>query len=117
VFAHPEAPALMRHQDLYQRVMRLNGGDPLIGRKLPRLCRKTGLTDVRFKVVSPAEPREAVKRLYSLTLACLKPAIIESKLATTDEVDALVAELNAMADDPATTVSSCPMVQIWARKS
>ncbi|MCX6906799.1 MAG: methyltransferase domain-containing protein [Verrucomicrobia bacterium] len=117
VFTHPEAPSLMRHLDLYQRVMRLNGGDPLIGRKLPRLCRKAGLTDVRFEVVSPSEPREAVKRLYPLTLACLKLAIVESNLATASEVDALVAELNAMANDPAETVSSCPMVQVWARKS
>ncbi len=117
VFTHPEAPALMRHLDLYQRVMRLNDGDPLIGRKLPRLCRKAGLTDVRFKVVSPSQPREAVKRLYPLTLACLKPAIIEAGLATSREVDALVAELNAAADDPAATISSCPMVQVWARKS
>jgi len=117
VFAHPETPALMRHLNLYQRAMRLHGGDPLMGRKLPRLCRKTGLTNVRFEIVRPAEPLEPVKRLYPLTLACLKPAIVESKLATAAEVDALVAELNAMADDPAAKVSSCPMVQVWARKS
>ncbi|MFA6561591.1 MAG: methyltransferase domain-containing protein [Verrucomicrobiia bacterium] len=117
VFAHPETPALMRHLDLYQRAVRLNDGDPLIGRKLPRLCRNSGLTDVRYEVVRPAEPTKAVKRLYPLTLACLKPAIVESGLAAASEVDALVAELNAMADDPAATVSSCPMVQVWARKS
>lgn len=117
VFARPDAPALMRHLDLYQRVMRLNGGDPLIGRKLPRLCRKAGSTDVRFKVVSPPEPREAVKRLYPLTLMCLKPAIVEAGLATASAVDALVAELNVIADDSAATISSCPMVQVWARKS
>jgi hypothetical protein len=117
VFAHPEAPALMHHLDLYQRIMRLNGGDPLIGRKLPRLCRKAGLTDVRFAVVSPSEPREAVKRLYPLTLACLKPAIVEAKLATANEVDALAAELDVIANDPSVTLSSCPMVQVCARKS
>ncbi|MCX6899628.1 MAG: methyltransferase domain-containing protein [Verrucomicrobia bacterium] len=117
VFAHPETPVLMRHLDLYQRAVRLNGGDPLMGRKLPRLCRKTGLTDVRYEIVRPAEPTKAVKRLYPLTLACLRPAIVEAKLATADEVDALVATLNAMADDPTATVSSCPMVQVWARKS
>ncbi|MBI5683995.1 MAG: methyltransferase domain-containing protein [Verrucomicrobia bacterium] len=117
VFAHPDVPVLMRHLDLYQRVMRLNGGDPLIGRKLPRLCRKAGLSDVRYATVRPIEPAEPVKRLYPLTLACLKPAIVEAALATGHEIDALVAELNAMADDPATTVSSCPMVQVWARKS
>lgn len=117
VFAHPEAPALMRHLNLYQRAMRLAGGDPLIGRKLPRLCRKVGLADVRFQVVAPSEPREPIKRLYPLTLACLKPAIIEAGFATACEVDALVAKLNAMADDPTAAVSSCPMVQVWARKS
>lgn len=117
VFAHPEAPALMRHQDLYQRVMRLNGGDPLIGRKLPRLCRKAGLRDVRYEIVRPVEPVEPVKRLYPLTLSCLKTAIVESGLATASEVDTLVAELNTMAGDPAAKVPSCPMVQVYARKS
>lgn len=116
VFAHPDAPALMRHLDLYQRIIRLHGGDPLMGRKLPRLCRKAGLTDVRFEIVTPAEPQEAVKRLYPMTLACLKPAIVEAKLATADELDALVAELHAFANDPTETMSSTPMVQVWSKK-
>ena len=117
VHAHPETPALMRHLDLYQRAIRLHGGDPLMGRKLPRLCRNAGLTDARFKVVAPSEPAGPAKRLYPLTLACLKPAIIDAGLATAGEVDALIAGLNAMADDPTVTVSSCPMVQVWARKT
>ncbi len=115
VFAHPEAPALMRHLDLYQKVIRLHGGDPLMGRKLPRLCRQIGLGDVHFEIVTPTEPREPVKRLYPLTLACLKPAIVEAKLATVDEVDTLVLELHAFANDPTETMSSTPMVQVWAR--
>lgn len=117
VFAHPEAPALMRHLELYQKVIRLHGGDPLMGRKLPRLCRKAGLTDVQFEIVTPAEPQEPVKRLYPLTLACLKPEVVEAKLATADEVDARVAELHAFANDPTETMSSTPMVQVWARKT
>jgi SAM-dependent methyltransferase len=117
VFAHPDAPALMRHLDLYQKVMRLHGGDPLMGRKLPRLCRQAGLSDVHFEIVTPTEPAEAVKRLYPMTLACLKPAIVEARLATPAEVDALVAELRALADDPNETMSSTPMVQVWARKA
>ena len=116
VFAHPDAPALMRHLDLYQKVMRLHGGDPLMGRKLPRLCRKAGLADVHFEIVTPTEPQEPVKRLYPMTLACLKPAIVEAKLATADDVDALVAELHAFANDPTETMSSTPMVQVWSKR-
>jgi len=116
VFAHPEAAALMRHLDLYQRIMRLHGGDPLMGRKLPRLCRKAGLADVHFEIVTPAEPQEPVKRLYPMTLACLKPAIVEAKLAAADAVDSLVAELHAFANDPTETMSSTPMVQVWSKR-
>lgn len=115
VFAHPDAPALMRHLELYQKAIRLHGGDPLMGRKLPRLCRKAGLTGVHFEIVTPTEPQDRVKRLYPLTLACLKPAIVEAKLATSGEVDALVAELHAFANDPTETMSSTPMVQAWAK--
>jgi ubiquinone/menaquinone biosynthesis C-methylase UbiE len=116
VFAQPKAPALMRHLDLYQRVMRRHGGDPLIGRKLPRLFRQAGLTGVQFDVVAPSEPREAVKRLYPLTLSCLQPAIVEAGLATAAEVSALIATLETAAADPAAQFSSCPMVQVWARR-
>ena len=117
VFARPQAPALMQHLDLYQRIVRRHGGDPLVGRKLPRLCRQAELADVRYQVVSPSEPQGPIKRLYPLTLACLKPAIVEAGLATADETDTLIARLHALADDPKVTFSSCPMVQVCARKA
>ena len=117
VFAHPETPALMRHQALYQSVTRRYGGDPLMGRKLPRLYRKAGLSDVKFQIVRPTEPADAVKRLYPLTLACLKPAIVDATLASAAEVDSIIAQLHALADEPTRKMTATPMVQVWARKA
>ncbi len=116
-FTHPESPARMRHLELYQAIIRRHGGDPLLGRKLPRLFHAAGLTEIHVEVVTPVEPVAAVKRLYPLTLAGLKPALINAALATAHEVDALLTDLYAMADDPAKTVSSCPLVQVSARKA
>ena len=115
-FAHPEAPARMRHLELYQAIVRLHGGDPLLGRKLPRLFREAGLDEIHVEIVTPVEPFTQVKLLYPLTLAGLKPSLIRASLATADEVDALVADLHALASDSAKTVSSCPLVQVWARR-
>ncbi len=116
-FAHPESPARMRHLELYQAIVRHHGGDPLLGRKLPRLFRAAGLIEIHVEIVTPIEPVTAVKRLYPLTLAGLKPALVRAGLATNGELDALIADLHAMADDPAKTVSSCPLVQVRARKA
>ena len=116
-FTHPESPAQMRHLDLYQAIVRHHGGDPLLGRKLPRLFRAAGLTEIHFEIVTPTEPALEVKRLYPLTLAGLKPAIIQAGLATAAEVDAIVAELHALANAPEKTASSCPLVQVRARKA
>ena len=116
-FTHPESPAQMRHLDLYQAIVRHHGGDPLLGRKLPRLFRAAGLTEIQFEIVTPTEPALEVKRLYPLTLAGLKSAIIQAGLATAAELDTIVADLHALANAPEKTVSSCPLVQVRARKA
>lgn len=115
-FAQPESPARMRHLEMYQAIVRRHGGDPLLGRKLPRLFRAAGLTEIHIEIVTPVEPVAAVKRLYPLTLARLKPALLKAGLATDAEVDALIADLHALADDSSKTVSSCPLVQVSARR-
>ncbi len=116
-FTHPESPAQMRHLELYQAIVRHHGGDPLLGRKLPRLCRAAGLTEIHFEIVTPTEPALEVKRLYPLTLAGLKPAIIQAGLATAAEVDAIVAELHVLAGAPEKIASSCPLVQVRAHRA
>ena len=116
-FTHPKSSAQMRHLDLYQAIVRHHGGDPLLGRKLPRLCRAAGLTEIHYEIVTPTEPAIEVKRLYPLTLAGLSPAIIQAGLATAAELDAIVAELHVLANAPEKTASSCPLVQVRARKA
>jgi SAM-dependent methyltransferase len=115
--SHPESSARRRHLALYQAIVQHHGGDPLLGRKLPRLFRAAGLTDIHVEIVAPTEPLAAVNRLYPLTLAVLKPALVEAGLAMTSEVDALIADLHALAEAPAKAISSCPLVQVWARKA
>lgn len=107
------SPAHQRYWQLYRAVISHHGGDPSLGRKLPRLFHQSGLIPAHVGVVSPTKPASETHRLYPLTLSSLRPAITRSRLATDSEVDDLIAQLHSTQVHAA----ACPMVQVWARKS
>ena len=68
-----------------------------------------------MNVVQPAGWRGDITQIAPLTLTDTRQAIVELQLATDDEVDATVAELGALADEPPTIVSMPRVVQAWGR--
>ena len=107
------SPAHLRYWQLYRAVIAHHGGDPSLGRKLPRLFHAAGLKPAHVGVVSPTEPAEDIRRLSPLTLASLRPALLRAQLAAAAEVDDLIGALHSIDH----TTAACPMVQVWARKS
>ncbi len=107
------SPAHLRYWQLYRAVIAHHGGDPSLGRKLPRLFHAAGLKPAHVGVVSPTEPAEDIRRLSPLTLASLRPALLRAQLAAAAEVDDLIGALHSIHH----TTAACPMVQVWARKS
>jgi ubiquinone/menaquinone biosynthesis C-methylase UbiE len=113
IFCYPACPALDRHMEVYDQVTRLRGGDPAIGPKLPMLLRQAGLHDIQVEVVQPAFMEGNAKRIHQLTLENISEAVLKANVATQGELDALIAELAAFAQDPETLISLPRVVQAW----
>lgn len=115
-FSHPACPALNRYVELYQAVVRHNGGDAAIGPRLPGLLLDAGLDPVELNVALPTFRTGEGKWLNPVTLAHVRGALLKANLATGPEIDALVSELEAFARDPRTLWSVPRVFQVWGRK-
>ena len=114
-FAWPESPAFKRYHDLYCAVVRNRGGDPNLGQRLPQLMKECGLEAIQVSVVQPIGLTGDVKRLNGLTMENITDAVLADQLATTEEINQIVRELNEYADDERTLTGVPRVVQVWGR--
>lgn len=112
-FCHPPSAAFQRGTELFAGAMRANGGDPNLGRRLPLLLRAAGLESVGVHVVQPAGWQGGVKRIQALTLAATRDAILAAALASSEEIDAILDQLDAFAERDDTVVSVARIAQCW----
>jgi SAM-dependent methyltransferase len=114
-FCEPECQEFDRYVELYTQSVRARGCDPNIGPRLPRILRDAGLVDVAMNVVQPAGATGEVKLMAPITMEAIADAVIESGLASLDEINSLVDALYEFAKTEG-TVSSLPrVVQSWGR--
>jgi len=113
---HPPCPAFDRYLDLYQAVVRRNGGDAAIGPRLPGLLRRAGVEDLRLDVVQPVFCDGEGKFVAPLTMDHIREAVVLAGLASHGEVDAIVADLDTFAQDPDSMISLPRVFQVWGRK-
>lgn len=114
-FAYPESPAFRKFFDLYNSVVRHRGGDPNMGQRLPGILQDCGLQDLNVSVVQPTGLQGEVKLLNGLTMENIADAVLEDDLATPEEIDEIVKELNDYAADPRTLTGVPRVVQVWGR--
>ena len=114
---HPPCPAFDRYLDLYQAVVRRNGGDPAIGPRLPGLLRHAGAEDLRLEVVQPVFCDGEGKFVAQLTMDHIREAVVLAGLASHAEVDAIVTDLDTFAQDPDSMISLPRVFQVWGRKA
>jgi SAM-dependent methyltransferase len=112
-FCEPDRPALWRYVELYTDTVRLRGGDPNIGPRLPGLLRAAGLGQVGASVVQPAGITGEVKLIGALTLEAIADATLAAGLASPEELAQTVDDLYTLADDDETFVSIPRVVQAW----
>lgn len=112
-FSHPDCPALRRYVDLYQQVVRHNGGDPCIGPRLPGLFRQAGLEHIQMEMVQPTFLEGADKRVAAVTMQQIEGAVVAAGLTTAAEVAEVVAGLESFAADPTTILSMPRIFQVW----
>ncbi|MGC5362000.1 methyltransferase domain-containing protein [Streptomyces sp. DT24] len=112
----PPHPAWNRLVDAITELWRLNGMDVLLGRRLPRLLREAGLTDIGvdagIRVFQHDHPYQTL--LVDRAELC-RDALVERGLIGHDELDGTIGELRAHLADPGTIVVHPTLFQAWGR--
>jgi SAM-dependent methyltransferase len=114
-FSYPACPAFDRYVELYQQVVRRNGGDPNIGPRLPEMLLDAKLADVGLEVVQPAYRQGPGKQLAAVTMEHIREAVVRARLADDDEISAIVAELDSFASDSRSIMSLPRIFQVWGK--
>ncbi|KOV59032.1 methyltransferase domain-containing protein [Streptomyces sp. MMG1121] len=96
----------------FRKLLAERGADLSYGRKLPRLLREAGLKEVEadayFPVTSPA-----CTALEAATVRQIRARLVAAELATDEEIDQHLANVEAGSMDLATA----PMISAWGRKA
>jgi hypothetical protein len=81
------------------------------------LALEAGLDKVRVGLVVPIFRDGDGKRVAQVTMEHIREAVAGAELATSDEIDAIVGELDRFADDDRALMSMAPTFQVWGRKA
>jgi ubiquinone/menaquinone biosynthesis C-methylase UbiE len=113
----PPSAAWTRLVGLLHSYSEMNGIDPLIGRKVPRLLREAGLIDVRVNPIVHVYPPGHGRRNLLLDFSeNLSERLVAQKLIGEAELAGLKADLSRHLTDPNTLVVSHLYFQVWGRK-
>lgn len=115
-FCYPPCLAFNRYVDLYQRAVKGRGGDADIGPRLVSLFLDAGFDEVHLEVVQPTFRSGVGKRIAAITMAHIQDAVVQQGLASAQEVESIVADLDLFTNDPRTILSLPRIFQVWARK-
>ncbi len=115
-FCHPACPAFDRYVALYQQAVQRHGGDPNIGPRLVSLLMDAGLQQVGVEVVQPTYRSGPGKQVAQVTLEHIREAVV-SGLATQEEVDTLLTDLDHFTRNPRTILSLPRIFQVWGRRA
>ncbi|MER6569529.1 methyltransferase domain-containing protein [Streptomyces sp. NPDC001093] len=107
----PEQRLANRLRHGFRKLLAERGADLSYGRKLPRLLREAGLSEVEadafFPVTSPA-----CTALEAATVRQIRDRLVTAGLATDEDIDQHLANVEAGGMDLATA----PMISAWGRK-
>jgi len=113
---YPACRAFTTYVELYREVVRIRGGDPDIGPRLPSLFLAAGVESVRVQVVQPVALQGEAKSIAALTLEKIADAVVAEGLASSAEVTDLIAGLAEFAEDPRTLMSLPRIFQVWGHR-
>jgi ubiquinone/menaquinone biosynthesis C-methylase UbiE len=116
-FASPECPAVDRFVELYMKLSRHRGGDPLIGRRLGSLLETAGYADVETALIQPFARQGGAKDIAILTFEAIAEGLVAEKFADAREIAGITRELKDFAARPDTIISMPRIFQVWARKA
>jgi len=115
-FCYPNCPAFYRFVELYQAITLQKNCDPFIGPKLLGMLKEAGLKQINMEVVLPTFFEGVGKLIAQVTMEHLREPLTMSKLATHEEIDAIIQELNVFVSSSQTIISLPRIFQFWGRK-
>ncbi len=116
-FCYPICAAYERYKELYQKLVQRRGGDSNIGPTLPALLCRAGVEGVELNVVQPAHIHGEGKLMAPITMSRIADSLIAEGLATEDEVQHILTELNRAAADSETLISLPRIFQVWGKRA
>jgi ubiquinone/menaquinone biosynthesis C-methylase UbiE len=115
-FCYPACPAFDRYVTLYQQVVEKKGGDPNIGPRLLGMFLDAGLAEVNLEMVQPTYRQGPGKQIAAVTMEHIREAVVAAGLASNDEIDRIVADLESFAGNPRTMLSLPRIFQVWGKR-
>lgn len=113
---YPACPAFERYVELYQAVVRRNGGDPAIGPRLFELLMEAGADKVCMNVLQPTFCKGEGKLVSPITMEHIRESVVAAGLASHAEIEVIISELEAFARNPKTIISIARTFQVWGRR-
>jgi ubiquinone/menaquinone biosynthesis C-methylase UbiE len=111
-FCHPPSAAFDRYYASYLLAANARGGDAFIGLKLERLLHDAGFTRIEVRLVQAFGRTGDIKLIPALTLMAMRDGLVDAELAEASDLDAAIAELEALSHDDETVVFMPRMLQV-----
>jgi ubiquinone/menaquinone biosynthesis C-methylase UbiE len=113
----PIHPAWQRLIDINAEIWRKRGMDVNVGRRLPRLLKDAGLTDIQWRAHAPVfGHRDSDQYLLLAFSEINRTEMIEKNYVGEAEYNELTSSLRAHLEDPGTFVTWSMFYQAWGRK-
>ncbi|HEV8388785.1 MAG TPA: methyltransferase domain-containing protein [Dongiaceae bacterium] len=116
LYSVPPTAAYARVRELVIARTGLRGSDCRLGLKLPQMFLEAGFPAPETAIVHPIYLRGERKRLWEYSFLEAGPYMLEKGLCTQAELDALAADLAAVAADETIAIAQATMPATWARK-
>jgi ubiquinone/menaquinone biosynthesis C-methylase UbiE len=113
IISYPESWAYQKHKEYLNLLV----ADALLGRKLVIYFRQLKLQSITHHVESViGDQNNNVKKFLAMTGAAIGNALMKNKLATQEEHEALVTELQKAQHDPDIIIIMAPSIAVWGAK-
>lgn len=115
-FTDPHCAAVTRADELYVEAARRNGGDPFIGRRLHRVLEEAGFVVTHMGLAQPFGRSGSAKQAVRLTLAAIADSLVAAAIASREDIDGLLREVEAFTSRPDTSISMPRIFQAIATR-
>src|SRR5687768_2993570 len=114
-FSHPPSHAFDTYVHWYEQVGRSKGANPFIGPSILEMLSLPGYEDIKMNVVLPTFYNGDGKRMALLTLKAIRDAVISADIATEEEVDIIIDELERYTNEDLSMMSLPRIFQVSSK--